>query len=198
MPSTIDTDVYRPAPAGVGPRSDVLTLGWTGSHTSVRYLEALRPALTDLARKTRLRLRVVGARFACDGVEIEELPWRAESEVADLLPIDVGLMPLPDEEWVKGKCSFKALQYMALAIPVVLSPVGMNVEVVADGGNGLFATTSAEWMEKISRLAAKSELRKRLGEAGRQTVEARYSARAQAPRVAAVLRRAAARPDSGP
>jgi len=139
------------------------------------------------------RLRVIGATLEMDGLDVECLPWRAASEVEDLRPLDVGLMPLTDDEWSRGKCGLKALQYMALGIPPVVSPVGVNSTIVEDRLSGFHARDDGEGVEKIRLLLADAALRARLGAAARQTVERTYSARVQAPRMAQVFREAAGR-----
>ena len=150
-------------------------------------------ALGRLAERVRFRLRVIGAPGAAagapglEGLDVEWLPWRAETEVEDLRPLDVGVMPLPEDRWSKGKCGMKALQYMGLGVATVCSPVGVNTEIIQDGENGLIASTEDEWVEKLTRLLRSAELRRRLGLAGRATVEARYSAEVVAPLVYSVL-----------
>jgi glycosyltransferase involved in cell wall biosynthesis len=109
------------------------------------------------------------------------LPWRKDTEIADLLSFHVGLMPLEDDPWAKGKCAFKALQYMALGIPALVSPVGMNTEVVQHGLNGFVCATPAEWETSLRQLLANASLRQYLGAAARATIEQRYSVRANAP-----------------
>jgi glycosyltransferase involved in cell wall biosynthesis len=111
------------------------------------------------------------------------MPWRADTELEDLSTIDIGVMPLPDDRWSKGKCGLKALQFMALGIPTVCSPVGVNTDIIQDDENGFIAGTEDEWVEKLSRLLRVAELRQRLGQAGRATVEEKYSAITQTPRV---------------
>ena len=101
--------------------------------------------------------------------------------------LDIGVMPLPDDQWSRGKCGLKALQYMALGVPTVCSPVGVNTEIIQDDENGLIASTEDEWVEKLTRLLRSAELRGRLGRAGRETVDARYSAEVQAPRVFQII-----------
>jgi glycosyltransferase involved in cell wall biosynthesis len=189
LPSTIDTDVYTVEPR---PPNSRPVIGWTGSPTTVPHLLTLAPALRQLRREVDFQLRVIGGEAAIDGVDLHCLPWSAAREVEDLRPLDVGLMPLPDDEWSRGKCGMKALQYMALAIPPVVSPVGANRTIVQDGVNGLHATTDDEWVHALARLLADAALRERLGRAARQTVEEGYSARVQAPRLARVLKEAAA------
>jgi glycosyltransferase involved in cell wall biosynthesis len=122
-----------------------------------------------------------------EGVDLEVLPWRSETEVEDLRPVDIGIMPLPDDPWSRGKCGLKALQYMALGLPTVCSPVGVNSVIIRDGENGMLAATDDEWIEKLSTLLGSPESRERLGRAGRATVEEGYSAAAQAPRVYRVI-----------
>jgi glycosyltransferase involved in cell wall biosynthesis len=193
IPTTIDTDQYRVSARAPNARSVV---GWSGSTTTVPYLESVKPALRELRRRLDFELRVVGGETRIDGVEVACRPWRLESEVADLRAFDVGLMPLEDDEWSRGKCGLKALQYMALGIPPVVSPVGVNATIVRDGENGFHARNEAEWVDRIELLLRNPELRARLGAEARRTVEESYSARVQAPRMAEVFRSvvASARP----
>ena len=188
VPSTVDTDEYRMEPR---PPNERPVIGWTGSLTTLPHLAALAPALRRLREIAPFELRVVGGCLEIPGVDVRCLPWRAETEVDDLRPIDVGVMPLPDDEWSRGKCGMKALQYMALGIPAVVSPVGANATIVAHGANGLHARSEDEWVEALARLLRDAALRAQLGRAARRTVEQCYSARVQAPRVAAVVHEAA-------
>ena len=186
VPTTIDTDQYtvadRRPPA-------IPTIGWTGSFSTMKHLSSIRNALREVARRETVRLRIIGARSEeFEGLPVEFVPWRAESEVSDLRPIDIGLMPVPDDAWNRGKCGCKALQYMALAIPTICSPVGVNTEIIRDGENGFMASNDGEWIEKITRLLRSTELRKRLGAAGRRTVEEKYSAKVVAPVVAGIFK----------
>ena len=182
IPTTIDTERYRLPPREVndGP----IVIGWTGSHSTVQHLDTLRGALKKLAEKESFRLRVIGTpSYECAPIQVEALSWRADSEVEDLGPIDIGVMPLPEDRWSKGKCGLKALQFMSLGIPTVCSPVGVNTDIIQDDENGFIAATEDEWVDKLSRLMRSAELRRRLGQAGRTTVEEKYSAIAQTPRV---------------
>jgi glycosyltransferase involved in cell wall biosynthesis len=193
VPTTVDTEKYT---VEERPPNDVPVIGWTGSYSTAQHLLTLAGALRRLAERERFRLRVIGAPNmgldALGGLEVESLPWRSETEVEDLRPFDVGVMPLPEDRWSRGKCGMKALQYMGLAIPTVCSPVGVNSEIIRDGENGLLARDEGEWVEKLGLLLRSPELRARLGRAGRATVEERYSARAQAPRVLRVFESVAA------
>ena len=188
IPSTIDTDRYQMRPRRPNP---VPVVGWTGSTTTVRYLAALAPALRRLREKREFEVRVIGGKVEMDGLAVECIPWRGETEAEDVRGLDVGLMPLPDDEWSQGKCGLKALQYMALGIPPVVSPVGVNGEIVRDGVNGFHARTEDEWVDRIALLLEDETLRQRLGAEARRTVEEAYSARVHAPRMARVLTAAA-------
>lgn len=196
IPTTIDTEKYTLTPAtneptreAVNVNSDVPVIGWSGSYSTVQYLGILRSALTKLAKLERFRLRVIGSTddFPIEGIETETHAWRSQTEVVDLRGMDIGLMPLPDDEWTRGKCGLKALQYMALGIPTICSPVGVNSEIICDGENGFLATTEDEWVVKLRQLLRSAELRERLGRAGRRTVETEYSAAVHAPRVLRIL-----------
>lgn len=190
VPTTIDTEKYRLPSERSASRP---VIGWTGSYSSEQYLEMLRPVLERLRRRIDFRMVVIGGgAFQAEGVEVEHRPWRSATETADLADLDIGLMPLPDAEWERGKCGLKALQYMALGIPVVVSPVGVNAEIVADGSNGYLARAADEWESALERLLLDGSLRQRLGRVGRATVEVSYSAAVVAPRVAGIFRNATA------
>ena len=186
IPTTIDTDKYRPLPKR---ESDVLVIGWTGSYSTVQHLNTLRGALQKLAKLHPYRLRVIGTpAYEIEGVDVEALQWKSDTELQDLSHIDIGVMPLPNDAWSKGKCGLKALQFMALGIPTICSPVGVNTDIIQDNENGLLADSEDEWVEKMGRLLMSPEMRERLGNAGRATVEERYSAVTQAPRVYEIFR----------
>jgi glycosyltransferase involved in cell wall biosynthesis len=205
IPTTIDTQKYqvravprakRPAAANnpslrsgycnAAPGTELgpPVIGWTGSHSTVQHLDTLRGALKKLAGREQFRLRVIGTpAYECAPVQVEAMKWRADTELEDLNAIDIGVMPLPDDNWSKGKCGLKALQFMALGIPTICSPVGVNTDIIQDNENGFLAASEDEWVDKLSRLIRSAELRRRLGDAGRATVEQKYSAAIQAPRV---------------
>jgi glycosyltransferase involved in cell wall biosynthesis len=182
VPTTIDTEKYQVPPPKDSSGPPVI--GWTGSYSTVQHLDTLRGALKKLAEKESFRLRVIGTpAYECAPVEVEAMSWRSDTELEDLAAIDIGVMPLPDDRWSKGKCGLKALQFMALGIPTICSPVGVNTEIIQDDRNGFIAATEDEWVDKLGRLLRSHELRQRLGQAGRATVEQKYSAITQTPRV---------------
>lgn len=177
IPTVIDTERY--VPMNMEPRADgKIIIGWTGSLTSTPHLRTAIPLLQELQSEFGDR---IGFRFISDrpvhvpGLDIEQVRWRAETEPEDLAPIDIGIMPLPDNEWSRGKCGFKGLQYMGMGKAVVLSRVGVNTSIVQEGVNGLLAGTTDEWKENLRMLVADAELRRRLGAEARRTVEQRYS-----------------------
>jgi glycosyltransferase involved in cell wall biosynthesis len=185
VPTTIDTERFAP-PATRPVQRPVI--GWTGSFSTLRYLQLIKPALERLRHVHDFRFVVIGgAGFHAEGVDVEHRPWRSATEVQDLWDFNIGVMPLPDTEWERGKCGFKALVYMALGIPAVVSPVGVNSEIVKHEANGLLASSPGEWETALGRLLGDAELRRRLGQAGRATVESRYATSIHAPRVAAVF-----------
>ncbi|MDQ3131489.1 MAG: glycosyltransferase family 4 protein [Acidobacteriota bacterium] len=187
IPTTIDTEKYRTVEKK--PDSEIVTIGWSGSFSTVQNLDTIREVLQELAKQEKFRLRVIGTpNYELPGVDTEALKWRSETEIEDLQKIDIGLMPLPDDKWSKGKCGLKALQYMALGIPTVCSPVGVNSTIINDGENGFLADGKDEWIEKLKKLLHSFELRRKLGAAGRKTVEESYSAVSQAPRVYEVFK----------
>jgi Glycosyltransferase len=189
IPTTIDTEKYIPLERTSEP--ETVTIGWSGSFSTVQHLDTIREVLQELAKTEKFKLRVIGTpEYDLEGVETEAIQWRSETEIADLQQIDIGLMPLPDEDWSRGKCGLKALQYMALGIPTICSPVGVNSSIIQDGENGYLADCKDEWIAKLKLMLHSPELRQRIGMAGRKTVEDGYSAISQAPRVLQVFRSA--------
>ena len=188
--STIDTDAYEPR--GVNRTTEGVVLGWSGSHSTSPYLHLLDDVLRSLQRRLGVRVLVIGdAGFHTEGLALDARPWRLGTEVADLRDIDVGLYPLPHEEWVLGKSGLKALQYMALEIPPVVERIGVNSEIVRDGENGFLVAGPEEWADRLAQLVRDPSLRERMGREARRTVEARYSVKANASRYRAVLDAAA-------
>jgi glycosyltransferase involved in cell wall biosynthesis len=187
LPSVIDLARYRQKPPV--PRRDDFTVGWVGSPSTTPYLRSLEPALAALADVPGLALvNVGGTPWEPPGIAVENLRWAEDTEVRDMLRFDVGVMPLPDEPWERGKCGFKLIQYMGCALPVVASPVGANAEIVEHGRTGFHATTSREWSEALRALAADPALRARMGAAGFERVRAHYCLEVVAPRLVSIFR----------
>jgi glycosyltransferase involved in cell wall biosynthesis len=149
----------------------------------------LAGVLRDAAARQPFVLKVSGAgrRVHFPGVEVEEVRWSMADEVSLFNTCDVGVYPLTDDEWSKGKCGFKAIQCMACGVPVVAARVGVNREIIEDGANSFLASTHDEWVDKLTRLLADADLRAAMAAAGRRTIEDRYSLRVTAPQLAAVL-----------
>jgi glycosyltransferase involved in cell wall biosynthesis len=173
LPTSIDTSAYRASSAG---DADPPTIVWIGSPENLIYLEMIRPALARLAvRHPRLRLRIICSAFPdWPDVQIERVPWSAATEAAALASAHIGIMPLTDDEWARGKCAFKLLQYMAASLPCVASPVGANTEAVIDGVTGFHARDLAEWERALERLIEIPALRAQFGASGRAHVERRF------------------------
>lgn len=181
IPTPVDTDRYFPIP-----RKDdgALTIGWIGSPSTAKYLFGLAPVFERLARRRPFRLKVIGAGRAIriPGVEMDCRPWDLQTEAEEFRRCDIGVYPLWDDEWSRGKCGYKALQFMASGVPVVAADVGMNREILRDGVNGLLARTEEEWERGLSELMEDAGRRCALAEEGRRTIEERYSLRTVEPR----------------
>ncbi|MCC6487277.1 MAG: glycosyltransferase [Candidatus Hydrogenedentes bacterium] len=151
-------------------------LGWTGLWTNLGYMEVIEDVLRRLAKRHSIALSVASNKdYRPDGVPVANHRWELAHEIDYLKEPDIGLMPLTDSERAKGKCAYKALEYMAVGTPCVISPVGMNREIIEDGVNGFLAATPQEWEEKLERLILDAALRERLGQAARETVAERYA-----------------------
>jgi len=174
-PTTIDT-VHLHNQVCDQQTTSKLVIGWTGTHSTLKYLDQLVPVLSVLEQDFDFEFRVISNQVPNLPLRsVVYIPWRKETEIADLLTFHVGVMPLEDDPWAKGKCAFKALQYMALGIPALVSPVGMNTEVVSDGINGYVCATAADWAVAVSKLLQDQVLRTNMGRAARNTVKERYS-----------------------
>ena len=192
IPSCVDTEKYRPAAPAKEAREKVV-IGWMGSFTTKDYLPALNSIILTLSKRYRhVVFRVVGADVggACPGA-VACKKWALDEEAADLHDFDIGIMPVADNAWAKGKCGFKAILYMACGLPVVASAVGVNARIIDDGVSGFLAATDADWVEKLSILIDDAKLRKAMGAKGRQTVVGRYSIDYAAPLLHQTLKKAA-------
>lgn len=197
VPTAIDLERLPPLPAPRRP-GDPVVIGWIGRSSNLPSLDLLAGALAALSDKVgkRFVLRVVAdgvdrAPYAIQGVRVENVVWTLAAEYTAIDGFDIGVMPLVDDAWNRGKCGFKLLQCMSRGVPVVASPVGVNSEILEDGVNGFLAATEAEWTEKLATLIADPALRVRLGKAGAETVAASYSFRTVIPTLADLLSKVA-------
>jgi glycosyltransferase involved in cell wall biosynthesis len=191
LPTSIDTAAYRTTTATA---ADPPTVVWIGSPENLIYLEMIRPALARLTvRHPTLKLRVICSQFPrWPEINVESIVWSSASEAGSLAAAHIGVMPLTDDAWSRGKCAFKLLQYMAAGLPCVASPIGANTEAVIDGINGFHARTVDDWERSLQALIESPELRARFGASGRAHVESRYAMHRYQERYLELLRRLAA------
>jgi glycosyltransferase involved in cell wall biosynthesis len=181
----IDLHKYAVTPQ---PHNDVFSIGWIGSRSSAMHLKTIQPALRELCQSTCVRVTAIGApAFTLEGVWFETKCWDKATEIQELQKFHIGIMPLPDSPWERGKCGFKLIQYMACARPVVGSPVGVNRQIIEDGINGFHATSMTEWIRAVQLLMRDTALRQRMGEAGRAKVEQHYCLQVTAPKLMQLL-----------
>lgn len=192
IPTPIDTNVYSamPKPFTEAP----VIIGWIGSTANNEYLNLLPRVLGEISKKYNVALKIISGSLRFLHLDNFKIPatfreWHLETELNDVRSFDIGIMPLVDNEWTRGKCAFKALLYMSLGIPVVCSPVGVNKEVIKDGVNGYLVTTRKEWVEKLGKLIEDPNLRCKMGTEGRKTVEEKFSLKVNAPLLKNVLER---------
>jgi glycosyltransferase involved in cell wall biosynthesis len=180
LPSVVDTKRYLPKK-----KNDLeFHIGWIGSPLTASYLRLIEKPLKQLCRNSDVRLLLVGAgnRVQLPGIQLERRMWEKETEIAEIQTFDVGIMPLPDEPFERGKCGYKLIQYMACGLPVVASPVGANRQIVEEGVNGFWASSDEEWFEALSILHKGKKKGNRMGAAGRNKVVQEYSLQVAAPR----------------
>jgi len=186
IPTVVDIDRYS---VRVRDESRCVRVGWIGTPVTAKFLFHISKALQTIVNKYGVSIVAVGAKpQQFHGLPVEVRPWQETTEVGEIQGFDIGLMPLPDEPYERGKCGYKLIQYMACGKPVVASPVGMNTEIVRHGENGFLATSTAEWIDALSHLLEDPNLRFRMGQAGRSMVESHYSLQMQAPRLEGMLR----------
>lgn len=195
VPTVVDIDRY---PVSQGSRDSAISrecvVGWIGSPSTEQYIRELAPVLVSLSENFPVRFVLVGAsqgvaeHFSRMPVDIE--PWSEQAEVELLSRMDIGLMPLPDGPWERGKCGYKLIQYMASGMPVIASPVGVNQRIVEEWDCGLLAADPEQWYDALSALIADPAEADRLARNGRRAVEEYYSLQVQAPRLAEILRSA--------
>jgi glycosyltransferase involved in cell wall biosynthesis len=173
-PTTIDTvNLHNQVKNQHTPK---VVVGWTGTHSTVNYLNELVPVLQKLEQELDFEFRVISNR--APDFQLKSLvyvPWNKDNEITDLLQFNFGVMPLTDDKWAKGKCGFKALQYMSLGMPAVVSPVGVNTRIVTDGVDGFLCNTPAEWEAALRQLISNESLRAQMGHAARAKIEDHFS-----------------------
>ena len=197
IPTTIDTDFHVPVLDSA--RTDKessrtnkkIVIGWSGSISTIKHFEMAIPVLKALQLKypQQLEIHVIGqAHYSHPELDIVSKAWSAQTEVDDLNQFDIGIMTIPNDEWAKGKCGLKGLSYMACGVATVMSPVGVNTDIIQQGVNGYLANTDQEWIDCLSLLIEKPELRQQIGKAGRDTVVQNYSVNANKVKYLEVLK----------
>lgn len=184
LPTVVDLERY---PLAGKHEARELVVGWVGSASTAKYLDIVVPSLVQLASERPVRLRVIGARYEAPGLTVECRAWSEADEADQIREFDIGIMPLVDSPWERGKCGYKLIQYMACGIPVIASPVGVNRTIVEDGVNGFLAASPEEWGDALRTLGGDAARRSAMGARGRQAVEQRYSLQVAAPRLAQYL-----------
>jgi glycosyltransferase involved in cell wall biosynthesis len=188
LPSVIDLKRYSVVPVS---RGEVFTIGWIGTPVTSPYLGLVQAALRELSASGKFRLVTVGSgKLKLPDLPVESRDWSEETEAACLREFNVGIMPLPDTPWTKGKCGYKLIQYMACGLPVVASPVGVNQEIVDHGITGFHATTTADWVRHLATLYSDHNLCHNMGSAGRRKVETHYSLNVTAPKLLTLMEEA--------
>lgn len=189
VPTVIDLVRYPFDPQQTTQKSvDTQRVVWIGSPCTIHYIQSIRGALAQLAEKYPFVLRVIGGgAIEIPGVQIEVVHWSEATEVQSIRDCDIGIMPLLNTPWEKGKCGYKLIQYMACGLPTVASNVGVNAEIVQDGLTGYLASSPDDWVSSLASLLADGELRRTMGEAGRLLVEKKYCVQQTGPRLANLL-----------
>jgi glycosyltransferase involved in cell wall biosynthesis len=188
VPTCVDPALYPPTV--LRPRDAGVQLVWVGSSSTLRGLETIRPMLEELgSRVPDARLKIICDRFLrFDPLPVVACPWTEAGEAAEIAAADVGVSWIPDDDWSRGKCGLKSLQYMAAGLPVVANPVGVHVEMIRHGETGFLVETTEQWVEAVGRLARDPDLRQRMGVAGRRLLEEKYSVARGAERWLSLLR----------
>jgi len=186
IPSVIDLQRYT---LNLKSENPVFTIGWIGTPATQSYLRLIHRALIEVCKDGNAQLVLVGSsQTGLDGVPGEIHAWSQETEVAEIQSFDVGIMPMPDEAWEKGKCGYKLIQYMACAKPIVASPVGVAKQIIEDKKNGFLAAATADWVNALRVLREDRRLRKRMGKVGRAKIERNYCIQATAPFLVSLLK----------
>lgn len=173
LPTVVDMSRYTISESS---KNDILTIGWIGSPSTAKFLDQITPALSEVLANRKVKVVAVGANAdQLNKLLFKVMPWTVNTEVRDIQNFDIGIMPLPDEPFERGKCGYKLIQYMACGKPVIASPVGVNCKIVDDSVNGFLAVTHEEWVTALIKLIDSSVLRKKMGLAGRKKIVRQYS-----------------------
>ena len=191
IPTPVDTNRFSPQEKPVRKNSEEIILGWIGMETTLPYLFPLQEVFFQLSRRFSIRLKLITRigrlRHPFEGYPVEITPWSYETEVREMADFDIGVMPLPQEQWSEGKCGLKLLQYMAMGLPSVASATGANRDILDEGQDGFLANTPGEWTRKLSLLIENKELRKKMGERARSKALENYSLEKTAQKLIKVL-----------
>ena len=176
IPSTVDTDKY--IPLKIDKPTKIIKIGWVGSHTTVKHFEMLNDVYIELTNKYKKQIKFIligDENYQNKELDVKGIKWENDKEVELFNSFDIGIMPIPDNEWSKGKCGMKGLLYMSVGIPTVMSGVGMNKKIIQNGENGYLANSPTEWIDLLSNLIENQDLRTKIGNSGRETVLKHYS-----------------------
>jgi glycosyltransferase involved in cell wall biosynthesis len=173
LPTVINLDIYPITKENY--QTDLVTIVWIGSLSTGKYLQIIAPVLRELTKKYSIKLKVIGVDVIIDGVDCELVDWKENTEVSELLSADIGIMPLDNTIWEKGKCGFKLIQYMACGLPVVASDAPANEEIIENGVNGFIAHNENEWYLSLEKLILNKSIREKFGKSGRRNIELNYS-----------------------
>ena len=176
-PTTIDTVNYHNTQLyNYKVEKNKVVIGWTGTHTTIKYLEFLKPILEKLKESFKFEFCVISNEHPNLNLpNLNFIKWQKDTEILDLMKFDIGVMPLSNNKWAKGKCGFKALQYMSLGIPTVASPVGVNIDIINEGENGFLCDTQEEWLTALTFLLIKEENRTDMSESAKQKIKDEFS-----------------------
>ncbi len=178
-PTTLDTSLHHPLNNELKSEKEI-TIGWTGSRSTLKYLKEIEPVLIEIEDKFQQISYIIIAdeRPNLNLKRLKYIPWKKQTEIEDLNQIDIGIMPLPSDPWTQGKCGFKALQYFALGKPAVVSPVAINKEIVIPDVNGYWASSQQEWVDALTTLVKNEKLRDEFGAKGVETIQKKFSVQA--------------------
>jgi glycosyltransferase involved in cell wall biosynthesis len=178
-PTTIDTEHYHNTVNKH--QNEKPVIGWTGSHSTIRYISEILPVLRKLEVDFDFTFKVISdLKPEFELKSLEYIKWNKNSEIEDLLTFNIGIMPLKNDKWANGKCGFKALQYMSLGIPALVSPVGVNTRIVDHGINGFVCANDSDWEQALRNLLSNRELLLEMGKRTREKIESHYSVRSNA------------------